>query len=83
MNSGFNNTALTKLIIYWKEAWSGKGSSTFYSLDKPRDLQIGNHLPGMNRLEKLIERYKGKFKFAIIYLNTPDNSGDELRRYLG
>lgn len=81
MNSRFKDTALTKLIIYWKEAWSGKTSITFYSLDKPRDLQTQNHLPGMYRLEKLLKRYAGKFKYAFIYRNTPDNTGEELRAY--
>lgn len=83
MNSEFKHTAMTKLLIYWKEAWAGKASSTFYSLDKPRDLQVQNHLPGMQRLHNLLERYEGKYKYAFIYRNDIGNTGEELRRYTG
>lgn len=81
MNSELKKKALTKLLIYWKEAIAGRTASTFYSYDKPRDLQNQNHFPGMKRLEKLLESYKGKYLFAIIYENTLNNTGGELRRY--
>ena len=82
MNSELKNKALTKLIVYWKEARNGRNIQTFYSLDNEKALKSGNPIPGMNRLyEKLIKKYKGQFHRAIIYENRLDNSGPLLRWY--
>ena len=82
MNSELKKKSLTKLLIYWKEEISGKAASTFYSFDSEQDIKFRNHLPGMIRLiKRLVERYKGKYKVAIIYKNSLDNRGEELHRY--
>lgn len=82
MNSKLKNKALTKLLVYWKEAKNGRSIQTFYSLDNEKALENGNPVPGMNRLyEKLIKKYTGKFHRAIIYENRLDNSGPMLRWY--
>lgn len=82
MNSDLKKKALTKALVFWKEPVNGRDISTFYSLDKPEALKESNHLPGMARLvKKIVEPNQGKFKMAIIYRNSEDNRGEELRRY--
>ncbi|AHM62331.1 hypothetical protein D770_20410 [Flammeovirgaceae bacterium 311] len=82
MKSSFKNKALTKALVYWIEEMDGRSVSTFYSLDRPKAINDLNHQPGLAGLKKrVVDQYLGKYKRVIIYRNTPDNTGEELRRY--
>ena len=70
-------TALTKLVIYWKD---GSPAGRFYSADRKRNIEHKYCEPGMNRLERVFIRPNiGRFTTALIYENRYD--GATLRKY--
>lgn len=82
MKSSLKNKSLTKALVYWVNEVDGRSVSTFYSFDRPKAIKDLNHNPGLAGLKRrVVDEYLGKYKRVIIYRNTPDNTGEELRRY--
>lgn len=74
--------ALTRLYVVWKTEKDGRSKQVFYSLDKDRDRAQGNPEPGIRRLEqKVVEKYRGEYRYATLYKNDGSGSGERIHAY--
>ena len=76
MNPSNPSHSLSKCIVWFYDG----NVRTFYSWDKTHKRAKPNQALGLRRLEKmLLQRYKGKWETAIIYVNH--TNGKELAKY--
>lgn len=74
--------ALTRLVVYWKEGFSPRPSSTYYSIDSPLDRARGNYRRGVQRLmNNILIKNRGRWRRALIYINVGDNANTCLADY--